>query len=88
MADCTTGFEYILKRDDDPKQVARNLLKQIEELERTGFIKISDDEPNKKGRSRKIYHLGQYCMVQFELDSGGFNPRIIIKSSEEISDGL
>lgn len=33
MADCTTGFEYILKRDDDPKQVARNLLKQIEEKE-------------------------------------------------------
>ena len=33
MADCTTGFEYILKRDDDPKQIAMNLLKQIEEKE-------------------------------------------------------
>jgi len=33
MADCTTGFEYILKRGDDPNEVARNLLKQIEEKE-------------------------------------------------------
>ena len=33
MADCTTGFEYILKKEDDPKQIAMNLLKQIEEKE-------------------------------------------------------
>ena len=33
MADCVTGFEYILNKDDDPEQVARNLLKQIDEKE-------------------------------------------------------
>lgn len=33
MADCTTGFEYILKKEDGPKQIAMNLLKQIEEKE-------------------------------------------------------
>lgn len=30
MAECVTGFEYILNKDDDPEQVARNLLKQID----------------------------------------------------------
>lgn len=33
MADCTTGFEYILKPNDNPEEVAVNLLKQIEEKE-------------------------------------------------------
>ncbi len=33
MADCTTGFEYILKQNGDPTDVAMNLLKQIEEKE-------------------------------------------------------
>lgn len=33
MAECVTGFEYILNKDDDPEQVARNLLKQIDEKE-------------------------------------------------------
>lgn len=33
MAECVTGFEYILKQNDDPNEVAMNLLKQIEEKE-------------------------------------------------------
>lgn len=33
MSDCTTGFEFFLKGNDDPKQAAINLLKQIEEKE-------------------------------------------------------
>lgn len=31
MGDCVRGFEYILKQNDDPKDVAIKLLKQIEE---------------------------------------------------------
>ena len=31
MADCVTGFEYILNKDNDPEVVATKLLKEIEE---------------------------------------------------------
>ena len=33
MADCVTGFEYILNKDNDPEVVAKKLLKEIEEKE-------------------------------------------------------
>jgi hypothetical protein len=44
MADCTTGFEYILKQNGDPTDVAMNLLKQIEEKEMALTIVRNDQQ--------------------------------------------